>query len=228
MSEFALDLTPHGTLDITCIVNGPIQTNTYFVCSAGEVVVIDPAWEGEKLVRDYLATRPDAKIVATVCTHGHSDHVGGVAGVRRAVGGDLPYLLPERDADFVAPALESMRTLWRITFEDPGEPTRLLSEGDTVDFGDVSLQVIETPGHTPGGIVLFGATESGNVAFVGDTLFPGSHGRTDLEGGDERTILASLAKMARLLPGDTVCMIGHNGSTTMADEVAHNPFMAGA
>ena len=63
--------------------------------------------------------------------------------------------------------------MWGIETPDPGEPTRLLAEGDTIEVGDVCLQVIETPGHTPGGIVLFAATEQGNIAFVGDTLFPG-------------------------------------------------------
>ena len=92
-------------------------------------------------------------------------------------------------------------------------------------MGDAVLQVIETPGHTPGGIVLFAATEEGNLAFVGDTLFPGSHGRTDLEGGDEAEIMESLAKLATLLPPDTRCLIGHGSSTTIARELATNPFM---
>mgnify|MGYP000111015646 CR=1 FL=1 len=107
----------------------------------------------------------------------------------------------------------------------PGEPTRLLAEGDAIEVGDIYLQVIETPGHTPGGIVLFAATEQGNIAFVGDTLFPGGHGRTDLSGGDEAAILRSLSKLARLLPPDTVCLTGHGDSTTMARELMQNPFM---
>lgn len=86
--------------------------------------------------------------------------------------------------------------MWGIETPDPGEPTRLLAEGDTIELGDICLQVIEVPGHTPGGIVLFAATEQGNIAFVGDTLFPGSHGRTDLSGGDEAAILR-LALQAR-------------------------------
>ena len=104
--------------------------------------------------------------------------------------------------------------MWGIETPDPGEPTRLLAEGDTIEVGDICLQVIETPGHTPGGIVLFAATEQGNIAFVGDTLFPGSHGRTDLSGGDEAAILRSLSKLAQILPPDTVCLTGHGDSTT--------------
>ena len=115
--------------------------------------------------------------------------------------------------------------MWGIETPDPGEPTRLLAEGDTIEVGDVCLQVIETPGHTPGGIVLFAATEQGNIAFVGDTLFPGSHGRTDLSGGDEAAIMCSLSKLAKMLPPDTVCLTGHGDSTTMARELMQNPFM---
>ena len=115
--------------------------------------------------------------------------------------------------------------MWGIETPDPGEPTRLLAEGDTIEVGDVCLQVIETPGHTPGGIVLFAATETGNVAFVGDTLFPGGHGRVDLEGGDGAQIIRSLGKMAAVLPADTLCLIGHGGTTTIGEERKSNMFM---
>ena len=219
-----LDFTPAGTLSIDCIVNGPVQTNTYFVTSEGQTAVIDPAWDGERLVAEFASGHPDARITTIICTHGHADHVGGVAGMRRALP-DVGFLLPEREVDFVPGALISMREMWGLEHEDPGAPTGVLREGDVVELGSVRLQVFEVPGHTPGGIVLFAATERGNAAFVGDTLFPGSHGRTDLEGGDERAILRSLAKMARLLPADTLCLCGHGDTTTMARELARNPFI---
>ena len=85
--------------------------------------------------------------------------------------------------------------------------------------------MVETPGHTPGGIVLFAATETGNVAFVGDTLFPGGHGRVDLEDGDGAQIIRSLGKMAAVLPADTLCLIGHGGTTTIGEELKSNMFM---
>ena len=87
--------------------------------------------------------------------------------------------------------------MWGIETPDPGEPTRLLAEGDTIEVGDVCLQVIET----------------------------GSHGRTDLSGGDEAAIMRSLSKLAKTLPPDTVCLTGHGDSTTMARELMQNPFM---
>ena len=189
-------------------------------------MIIDPAWEGERLAEHIRAEHPDVQVLGAVCTHGHADHVGGVAGVRAAVGADALYELCGKDAAVPQANIEEQRAMWGIETTDPGEPTRLLAEGDIIELGDICLQVIETPGHTPGGIVLFAATEQGNIAFVGDTLFPGSHGRTDLAGGDEAAIMRSLSKLVHMLPPDTVCLTGHGPSTTMARELMCNPFMS--
>ena len=218
MDAAALDLAPRGTASIETLVNGPIQTNSYAVISNGECLVIDPAWEGEGLVEHIRAKYPDVQLLGAVCTH-------GLAGVRAAIGADALYELCGKDAAVPHANIEEQRAMWGIETPDPGEPTRLLAEGDTIELGDICLQVIEVPGHTPGGIVLFAATEQGNIAFVGDTLFPCGHGRTDLSGGDEAAILRSLSKLARLLPPDTVCLTGHGDSTTMARELIQNPFM---
>ena len=104
------------------------------------------------------------------------------------------------DAPHLAEAVRSMKTTWGIDTEMPPAPDRLLEEGDTVEVGDACLQVLSTPGHTPGGIVLFAATSDANIAFVGDTLFPGGHGRVDLPGGDEGLIMRSLARIGTLCP----------------------------
>lgn len=220
-----LDLEAKGHLRVEGVVTGPLDTNVFFLISNGEAVVIDPAWDGERLARVFAEQHPGVQIKGIVCTHGHADHVGGVAGMKRVLGGDVPFALSAADAPMVSVNIAYQYRLWGLETEDPGTPDRLLREGDTVSVGDAVLQVIETPGHTPGGIVLFAATEEGNLAFVGDTLFPGSHGRTDLEGGDEAEIMESLAKLATLLPPDTRCHIGHGSSTTIERELATNPFM---
>lgn len=220
-----LDLEKRGSLSVHCVVNGPIQTNTYFAVSGADAVAIDPAWEGERLAEAFADLCPEASIRAIVCTHGHADHIGGVAGLRRALGDEVPFMISEQDGDFMEGAIASMREMWGFDHELPPTPDRLLREGDAISFGDVSLQVISTPGHTPGGIVLFCAAETGDVAFVGDTLFPGAHGRTDLEGGSEGAVIDSLGKIGHFLPADTLCLVGHNGTTTIADELEGNLFM---
>lgn len=227
MSDFTLDLTPRGTLAIDCVTNGPITTNTYFAVSGDEAVIIDSAWDGVELARHFALKHPGVRVVALLCTHGHADHLGGVAGLRRVLGEQVPYLLPAGDVETVGESIQKQLRSWDIDTPDPGEPDRLLNEGDVIEVGDARLQAFSVPGHTRGGMVYFAATTGGNVAFVGDTLFPGSHGRTDLPGGDEATILKSLAKMARLMPADTLCLIGHGPTTTMAREIATNPFMQG-
>lgn len=224
-NEINISTDKVGVLDVSCVVNGPIQTNTYFACSKNEAIIVDPAWEGERLVRDFLANHPKVSIKAIVCTHAHADHMGGVAGARRVLGPDVPFIISNVDAQIIPYAIPSMKAMWGFEFEEPPAPDRTVGEGDTIDFGGVSLQVLMTPGHTPGGMVLYGALESGDVAFVGDTLFPGAHGRTDLEGGDELAILDSLGKLGHYLPAETLCLCGHNGTTTIGEEAAANLFM---
>ena len=97
MSDFTLDLTPRGTLAIDCVTNGPITTNTYFAVSGDEAVIIDPAWDGVELARHFALKHPGVRVVALLCTHGHADHLGGVAGLRRVLGEQVPYLLPAGD-----------------------------------------------------------------------------------------------------------------------------------
>lgn len=218
-------MTPCGSVEVESVVNGPIETNTYFFGCGGTWVVIDPAWEGEKLVERFRSAHPGETLLGAVCTHGHADHVGGVAGVRCELGGGAIFELCAKDVETARVNIREQREMWNIDTPDPGDPTRLLAEGDTVEVGSARLQVIETPGHTPGGIVLFAATETGNIAFVGDTLFPGGHGRTDLNGGNEVDMMHSLAKMGRLLPPDTLCYTGHGQTTTMEQELSGNPFM---
>ena len=135
-----------------------------------------------------------------------------------------PYCISAADAEMATHAGEPSEL--GIAYDDNAPlPDRTLAEGDVLSIGTATFTVMEAPGHTPGGIVLVGGGSAEGVAFVGDTLFPGSHGRTDLSGGDEAAIMASLRRIAAELAPKTRLLCGHGPSTTMSQELASNPFL---
>lgn len=196
----------------------PLQTNCLAYVSDGECLVVDPGGSGDQLA----TVLDDVRVTCVAATHGHGDHVGGVAALVRATG--APFAIHAADVELARHAGE-MSEVGRSYDENAPEPDRTLAEGDVLRVGTATFTVMETPGHTPGGIVLVGGGSAEGVAFVGDTLFPGSHGRTDLKGGDEATIMASLARMAAEIAPDTTLVCGHGPATTMARELAVNPFL---
>lgn len=196
----------------------PLQTNCYAYVSEGECLVVDPGGSGAQLA----TVLDDVCVTCVAATHGHGDHVGGVAALLRETG--APYAIHASDAELARHAGE-LSEVGRSYDDNAPDPDRALSEGDVLTVGTATFTVMETPGHTPGGIVLVGGGSAEGVAFVGDTLFPGSHGRTDLKGGDEATIMASLARMAAEIDPATTLLCGHGPATTMARELATNPFL---
>ena len=196
----------------------PLQTNCYAYVSAGECLVVDPGGSGAA-VAEHL---DDVRVTCVAATHGHGDHVGGVAALCHATG--APFAIHAADAELARHAGE-MSEVGRSYDENAPAADRLLAEGDVIKVGTATFTVMETPGHTPGGIVLVGGGSAEGLAFVGDTLFPGSHGRTDLTGGDERTILVSLRRMAAEIAPETMLLCGHGPATSMAVELARNPFL---
>jgi len=207
-----------GKDELCCFVVGPIQTNCYAYVSQGACMVVDPGGNGA----DVALSLKDVRVELIVATHGHGDHVGGVLKLKEATG--APFAIHALDAERATRAGEVSEI--GIAYDDGAPlPDREIREGDVLRVGTASFEVIEAPGHTPGGVVLLGGGSAEGVAFVGDTIFPGSHGRTDLEGGDEATILASLHRLAGLIPAQTTLFCGHGPSTTMAAELARNPFL---
>lgn len=188
---------------------GPIQTNCYAFVSQGEAMVVDPGEAGDQIARELS----DVEVKLIVATHGHGDHVSGVQALQEATG--APFAMAAADIDLAMHAMQNSR--WAT--HDAPRPDRLLGEGDVVEVGTARFAVYEAPGHTPGGIVLLGE----GVAFVGDTIFAGSCGRTDLPGGDPATMARTLARLCRLIPPETTLLCGHGAITTMAHELATNP-----
>ncbi|MEE1273941.1 MAG: MBL fold metallo-hydrolase [Olegusella sp.] len=204
--------------EVRVFLTSPLPTNTYAWISGGECLVVDPGSDGDLLAQELA----DVKVTHVVATHGHNDHASGVGELVSATGAD--FARAEADVDWVL-AHAGRPDHWGRAYGSPcPRPDRLLAEGDTVSVGTAVFTVYAAPGHTPGGIVLLGGGSAEGYCFVGDSIFEGSHGRTDLEGGDAAAMDATLHRLAGIIPGDTVLLCGHGNATTMAREIATTPF----
>lgn len=204
---------PKATIKV--MVVGPIQTNCYAFIEDGHAMVVDPGADGAAIAREL----GDVTVDCIVATHGHGDHVGGVAALKEATG--APFLITAEDAERASHA-GSPGALGIAYDDDAPAPDRILADGDVISVGSTDFTVIATPGHTPGGVVLL----ADGVAFTGDTVFKGAVGRTDLAGGDTATLMDSVAHLKEVIPPDTLLLPGHDESTTMAAELAENPYFS--
>ena len=203
---------------ITSLAVGPIMANCFIVgCEETRAAaVIDPGDEADRI----LLALADARLTVTqiINTHGHFDHVGANARLKKATG--APISVHALDAPMLT-QLSRMAAMWGMSAENSPAPDRLIDEGDRIVAGNITFRVIHTPGHTPGGVSLLA---DGHL-FVGDTLFAGSVGRTDFPGGDFETLKASIQKKLFVL-GDALCVhTGHGPDTTIGEEKRHNPFV---
>lgn len=192
---------------------GPIGTNCYVLADESQKLcaVVDPGGDAgailEMLKEDGLA------LSAILLTHAHYDHTGGVAGLEAAFP-NTPVYVHKGDVEGVNPAMFPPL---------PKDQVRYYDEGDQVMVGSIPVDVLHTPGHSKGSVVL----KAGDVLFTGDTLFRGSCGRTDLPGGSYEQIMASLARLAAL-PGDYRVCPGHEGLSTLENERRQNYYMRAA
>lgn len=205
---------------VTSLVVGPLQVNCFLVAcpQTRDLLIIDPGDEAARILAAVHAC--GGRPVAVVNTHGHFDHVGANRELLAACGAEL--LIHELDLPLLQRA-EYQAQFYGLHAERSPTPDRLLQDGDEIPFGQVSCRVIHLPGHSPGGIALL----CGRHLFVGDVLFAGSIGRTDLPGGDQRTLVTGIRRRLWGLPGDTVVHPGHGPDTTIARERSSNPYVAG-
>jgi hydroxyacylglutathione hydrolase len=187
-----------------------------------EAVVIDPGGDEAGILK--RVTDRGLKVTAIVHTHTHIDHVGATAGVQRATG--APARIHEGDL-FLYDLLPVQGELLGIRAPARAELDRFLTDGEVLTVGSLALEVIHTPGHTPGSVCFRcrGAAGEREVLFAGDTLFAGGIGRTDLWGGDGDAILRSIRTRLLTLPGDTLVVPGHDRATTIGREKRSNPFV---
>ena len=187
-----------------------------------EAVLIDPGDEVDDLLD--AAARRQLRIQAILLTHAHLDHVTGVARAKAALG--VPVWLHQAD-NFLYEAVVQQGAMFGLKVE-PQPPIDHFYEGEgPLRFGRYQVRVLHTPGHCPGGVCLAVSREGDPrpTLFVGDTLFAGSIGRTDLPGGDLDTLLRSIRDVLFAFPDDTVVWSGHGPETTIGKERRTNPFL---
>ena len=207
------EILPVGMLACNCSIVGDEAT--------GEAVVIDPGDDVER-VQEILAQRKlRAKYI--VATHAHIDHVGGIEKLKRATGAAV--LMHEADLPLYQNL--AMQAAW-LGVVPPGviDVDQFLREGNTLRWGSLTLEVLHTPGHSPGSLSLRLQGQHPRI-FSGDTLFQGSIGRTDLWGGSFDQILRSIQNTLLRFPDDTPVFPGHGPTTTIGEERECNPFLQG-
>jgi glyoxylase-like metal-dependent hydrolase (beta-lactamase superfamily II) len=205
-------------LIIKDLVVGPLMANCFiFGCKkTREAVVIDPGGDADKILLSLADSELEVKYI--INTHGHFDHVCGNGKMKDATGADI--LIHPLDAPMLG-MLSSNAAVFGISVENSPPCDQTIEEGETISFGNISLKVIHTPGHTPGGISLY----TDGIVFVGDTLFAGSIGRTDFPGGDYDTLISSIKTKLFDMEDDMRVLSGHGPETSIGSEKRFNPFV---
>ncbi len=196
---------------------GPIQANCFIVgCdTTKEAVVIDPGDEADMILMSLAEHKLTVKAILN--THGHFDHVGANRRLKEVTNADI--LIHEADGPMLE-HLSTMASSFGMKTENSPPADRYIVEGDIIKFGECSLKVLHTPGHSMGSVTFAGH----GVAFVGDTLFAGSIGRTDFPGGSYPQLIASVKEKIFTLGDDCIAHPGHGPETTIKREKQFNPF----
>jgi hydroxyacylglutathione hydrolase len=206
------------SLVVDCYELGPIGTNCYIVRaerSASEAVVVDPGGDAPRLRLELAGM--GAQCAAILITHGHWDHLGGVADLAEGTGAPVYMSEDERTLledinSFVPPGVQLR----------PYTPDVLLHGGETLELAAITFETLLVPGHSPAHLAYY----ADGCLFSGDLVFAGSVGRTDLPGADWDTLVASIRTVAERYPPETVVFSGHGPETTLGAELARNPFIA--
>ena len=188
---------------------GPIGTNCYILEDSGEIAVIDPGDEAEMIL--FALNEMEGQVGYILLTHGHYDHTTAVP--------DLHEALPEAKI-YIHKADANGAGSHIFPLAGQVEELNFYDEGDTLALGGLTIEVLHTPGHSPGSVTL----KVKDVLFTGDTLFAGSCGRTDLPGGNMAQIMKSLGRLGRL-EGDFHVLPGHMDTSSLSQERKYNPYL---
>jgi glyoxylase-like metal-dependent hydrolase (beta-lactamase superfamily II) len=203
---------------IRTVVVGPLQVNCYIVSdgASGKAVVIDPGDEPDMVLAAVKKDNLDVQYI--ICTHGHFDHIGAVVDLKQETGAKVVL---HADDLLIYDNAKPSAALWGFSADEQPAPDLFVKDGDILEAGGLRLEVFHCPGHSPGGICLYGD----GVVFTGDTLFAGSVGRTDFHGGDMGKLRESFRRLMAL-PDDTRVFSGHGAATTIGREKRENMFAA--
>jgi glyoxylase-like metal-dependent hydrolase (beta-lactamase superfamily II) len=210
-------------VEVTRLEIGPLATNCYLLReeSTRHAAVVDPGDEGERLVRRIQNEELELRYI--LLTHGHWDHVGAVGAVKAAFP-EAEICIGRGDAGSLTDPAGNLSAMLGAALQAPA-PDRVLDGGDEVQFGETTLQVRSTPGHTPGGITFVAADQDPPVAFCGDLIFRRAVGRTDFPGGSRQQLERSIREQILTLPDETLLYCGHEEPTTVGEERRENPFV---
>ncbi|HUU62468.1 MAG TPA: MBL fold metallo-hydrolase [Dehalococcoidia bacterium] len=202
---------------------GPFLANCYIVGSekTKEGLILDPVAEAETIMENVRQLGLTIKLI--IATHSHPDHIMALSEIKEETG--APFAMHEAEsAGMIASGMARVMGLFMSGSAEPlPKPDTPLNDGDTIGVGDLSFTVLHTPGHSPGGISLYGH----GVVFVGDTLFNLSIGRTDFPGCSHQQLIDSINSKLMTLPDETVVYPGHGPQTTIRAERQYNPFLVG-
>ncbi len=200
---------------------GPVATNCYLLADrdTGEAAALDPGWDGEVIADE--ARRRGWRINHLWYTHAHFDHFGGAAQIAAQL--EKPPLVAMHPADYRLWQNLGGAPLFGLRIDRGPKPTVDLAHGQSLTLGDNLFEVRHCPGHTAGHVLFYCAQE--NLALVGDLIFRGSIGRTDLPGGDYDTLIESIHAQVLSLPNATRLLPGHGEITSVAAERSENPYL---
>jgi len=205
-------------LQVEPLIVGPLFSNCYIVWDEDkkEGAVIDPGDDADNILK--VVKELGIKIKYILATHGHFDHVGAVAPLRREL--KVEFLAHKDDFFFIENG-ENAANRWGVAIEQPPKPDRFIDDGEKIMVGNFEMEVLHTPGHSPGGVSFL----NDSMVFAGDTLFQGSIGRTDFRKGSIEDLSKSIKTRLYTLPDDTLVYTGHGPVTTIGDEKKYNAFV---
>ncbi len=208
--------------EIFVIPTGPLQTNSTFIVNTEnqEVLIIDAGHQDELSMA--ILDDNKLKLSSIIHTHTHFDHSAAAKSLQDKFDCKVEM---HKDDEQLFNLLAEQGQRYGLNFEKPNPATGFLSEGQKVEFGDVKFDVFHTPGHTPGGICFYTEYFDAPLIVVGDTLFKGSIGRTDLPGGNHEQLINSIKTKLLNLAENTIVICGHGATTTIGDEKHSNPFL---